>query len=192
MGTKRVEYDEFASHFCSVHKSTRDTLLTKLLAQKQKHNPVGWVLLQHETEGCAILPYGGGCVLQAPPDQPMSPRDGAAVYTPVMRLLVDDLPAVYKVKTADGVEVDEVEIGSPRVRVRHGDDLFISSDDENVRVKGQVAKLLPDRMWFWPYRSGVVSSDDVVIPYHTIKKVQVVKRRFEDPPPEGASWSQPS
>lgn len=84
---------EFLAKYCERQENTPEQLRETLLAQKQRFNPDGFMLLEcHMMDSSrlgslTILPYGPNNTYKAVPDHPISPRGLASDMSVVVGIL---------------------------------------------------------------------------------------------------------
>jgi hypothetical protein len=90
-----MTFDELAQKYCARQINTPEELRKTLLAQKERYQPLGWVLLECANFNSSkfgdlwILPYGPNNTYKSIPDHPISQRGLASD----MSTVVGNLPA---------------------------------------------------------------------------------------------------
>lgn len=90
-----LTFDEFAKRYCARQESTREELLDTLRAQRQKFNPIGWMLLECQVLDSSrlgsytILPYGPNNTFKELSMRPISPRGLGSDISIVVAVLLN-------------------------------------------------------------------------------------------------------
>ena len=88
-----MTFMQFAKAYCIRQQQTPAGLLDRLLVQKARYNPTGWMLLEcqmmdsHHHGSLTILPYGGTATYKEVPTHPISPRGLASDMSVVIATL---------------------------------------------------------------------------------------------------------
>ena len=87
---------EFLAKYCETQENTPAALRVTLMAQKQRFNPDGFMLLECQMLDSSrlgsrvILPYGPNNTFKTVPDHPISPRGLASDTSVVIGILKAD------------------------------------------------------------------------------------------------------